>query len=63
MYGDSIYAYYQKHRLKKANELLLSGQVNVKQAAEAVGFNNTSNFTLAYKKQYKKEPAVVLSNR
>jgi AraC-like DNA-binding protein len=63
MYGDSIYAYYQKQRLKKANELLVSGELNVKQTAEAVGFNNISNFTLAYKKQYKKEPAAFLTNR
>ncbi len=57
MYGDSIYAYYQKQRLQKANELLLSGKYNVKQTAEAVGFNNVSNFTLAFKKQYKKLPS------
>jgi AraC-like DNA-binding protein len=56
MYGDSIYSYYQKQRLQKANELLVSGKYNVKQTAEAVGFNNVSNFTLAFKKQYQKLP-------
>ncbi len=58
MYGDSIYAYYQKQRLQKANELLLTGKYNVKQVAEAIGYNNVSNFALAYKKQYHKVPAV-----
>ncbi len=57
IYGDSIYAYYQKQRLQKANELLLSGHYNIKQVAEAIGYNNVSNFTLAYKKQFKKVPA------
>jgi AraC-like DNA-binding protein len=61
MYGDSIYAYYQKQRLQKANELLLSGQYNVKQAAEAIGYNNVSNFTLAYRKQFNKVPTPVLA--
>jgi AraC-like DNA-binding protein len=56
MYGDSIYSYYQKQRLQKANELLVSGKYNVKQTAEAVGFNNVSNFTMAFKKQYQKLP-------
>lgn len=56
MYGDSIYSYYQKQRLQKANELLLSGKFNVKQTAGAVGYNNVSNFTSAYKKMYKKAP-------
>ncbi len=53
IYGDSIYAYYQKQRLQKAYELLSSGKYNVKETAEAVGFNNLSNFYVAYKKQFK----------
>lgn len=59
MYGDSIYSYYQKHRLKKAYELLKSGSSNIKQTARAVGFNNVSNFTLAFKKQYQNVPASI----
>ena len=59
MYGDSIYSYYQKQRLQKANELLLGGRHNVKQVAEAIGYNNVSNFTLAFKKQYKNVPGSV----
>lgn len=60
MYGDSIYAYYQKQRLQKANQLLLTGQYSIKETAEAVGYNNVSNFTSAYKKQFKKPPGTVL---
>jgi AraC-like DNA-binding protein len=60
MYGDSIYSYYQKQRLHKANQLLLTGQYNIKQTATAVGYNNVSNFTSAYKKQFNKQPAAVL---
>jgi len=56
MYGDSIYSYYQKQRLQKANELLLTGMYSVKQAAQAVGYTNLANFTLAFKKQFRKAP-------
>lgn len=56
MYGDSIYAYYQKQRLQKANELLITGKYSVKQAAQAVGYTNIANFTLAFKKQFRKLP-------
>lgn len=56
MYGDSIYSYYQKQRLQRANELLLTGEYSVKQAANAVGYTNMANFTLAFKKQYHKNP-------
>ena len=57
-----IYAYYQKQRLQKANELLLSGKFSIKQAAFAVGYNSMGNFTLAYKKQYKKMPDNILAD-
>jgi AraC-like DNA-binding protein len=56
MYGDSIYAYYQKLRLQKANELLASGDYTVKQTAFAVGYASLDNFTTAYKKTYNKKP-------
>ncbi len=61
MYGDSIYAYYQKLRLQKAAELLASGKFSVKETATAVGYNSLANFILAYKKLYKTIPAAVLS--
>jgi len=60
MYGDSIYAYYQKRRMNKAKELLSSGKFNVKQTADAIGYNNTSNFILAFKKMFKKLPGGIL---
>lgn len=60
MFGDSIYAYYQKQRLQKAHELLMSGNYNIKQAANAVGYTNVANFTLAFKKQYNSIPGSVV---
>lgn len=60
MYGDSIYSYYQKQRLQKARELLLTGKFNVRQTAEAIGYNNVSNFTSAFKKLFKNAPGTVI---
>jgi AraC-like DNA-binding protein len=56
LFGDSIYAYYQKLRIQKANELLATGTCNIKQVADAVGYNSVSSFTLAYKKVYNRQP-------
>jgi len=56
MYGDSLYSYYQKQRLQKAKELLLTGSYTIKQTAVAIGYNNVANFVLAFKKQYNIEP-------
>jgi AraC-like DNA-binding protein len=63
MYGDSIYSYYQKQRLGRANQLLMSGKYNVKQTAAAVGYNNVANFTLAFKKQYNTIPADIITDK
>ena len=63
MYGDSIYAYYQKIRLQKARELLLGGQYNVKETAQKIGYTNTSNFILAFKKQFAQLPGLLLQQK
>ncbi|MFT3680868.1 MAG: AraC family transcriptional regulator [Ferruginibacter sp.] len=63
MYGDSIYAYFQKMRLQRARELLLSGQYNVNDTAHLVGYSNTSNFILAFKKQFNQSPGELLQQK
>jgi AraC-like DNA-binding protein len=61
IYGDSIYAYYQKLRMSRAKELLIIG-TNVKETALAIGYTNTSNFVLAFKKQFGISPTEVAKN-
>ena len=56
IYGNSIYAYYQKVRMQKAKELLQSGKYNVNETAQAIGYHNTSNFIVAFKKQFAISP-------
>lgn len=63
MYGESIYAYYQKSRMQKAKELLMSGKYNVTETAHQVGYTNTSNFILAFKKQFNKLPGELLQQK
>lgn len=63
MYGDSIYAYYQKMRMQYAKEMLLSGSHNVNSTAQLVGYANTSNFILAFKKQFKQSPGELLQQK
>ena len=59
IYGSSIYAYYQKVRMQKAKDLLMSGKYNVNETAEAIGYHNTSNFISAFKKQFTFSPGKV----
>jgi AraC-like DNA-binding protein len=62
VYGSPVYAYYQAKRLQSARELLISGRYNVKEAGEAVAYDNTSNFITAFKKQFNISPGALLNN-
>lgn len=59
IYGDSIYAYYQKVRLQKAYQLLKEGKYNVKETADEVGFSSTSSFIAAFRKQFAFSPGIL----
>ncbi len=59
VYGLSMFVYYQKQRMKKAGELLVSGTHNINQTAKAVGYQNVSNFIVAYQKHFLILPVTV----
>lgn len=55
VYGLSIFEFYNKLRLEKASEMLKQG-IHVKQVASDVGYDNASNFTNAFKKEFNTTP-------
>ena len=57
VYGVGLYEYYQKNRMLKARQLLRSKKYSVKETGLALGFKNLSNFTIAYKKEFKVLPS------
>ena len=52
LYGASVFKYLQQYRMQEANRLFHETDMNVSQAAEAVGYSNISHFSHAYKKQF-----------
>jgi len=52
LFGMSCYQYYQAQRMEYAKELLGKQQYPVKEVAYLTGFQNTANFTRAFKKVY-----------
>ncbi len=62
VYGNSIYAYYQKERMQKARQLLMSSKYNVKETAAAIGYHNSSNFIEAFKKQFNVSPGEIIAS-
>jgi AraC-like DNA-binding protein len=52
VYGHTLYDYYNKSRLQRARELLIHGQVSIKQAGREIGFSNLSHFAKAFRKEF-----------
>jgi AraC-like DNA-binding protein len=50
IYDKPIYQYYIYYRMLKARGMLLSGKYAVKEVAAFLGYENVSNFTIAFKK-------------
>lgn len=56
VYGTPVYEYYQQRRMQKAADLMQQQKYSVKEAGLKVGYTNTSNFAVAFKKQFKQLP-------
>lgn len=50
VYGHTIFGYYQVKQMSLARELLINKKYSVKEVSEILGYDNPSNFTLAFKK-------------
>nr|WP_320193147.1 AraC family transcriptional regulator [uncultured Desulfobacter sp.] len=61
LYGLSVFQYLQSFRIKEANRLFHETDMNVSQAAFAVGYTNVSHFSRAYKKHFNILPKKHLS--
>lgn len=57
MYGDSIYAFVKKHRLQSSLSLLCMTQKSITEIAMDVGYENTSKYIAAFKKEFGTTPA------
>jgi AraC-like DNA-binding protein len=62
VFGLPPYEYFQKHRMQKARIMLLSGDHSIKDVGYTLGYSNLSNFTLAFKKEFKMLPSDLLKS-
>lgn len=56
MYGTSIAAHMKEHRLEKAAQLLLQGDLSVAEIARRVGYTSQSKFSAAFSAAYHSSP-------
>lgn len=60
IYGFPLYEYFQRCRLERARDMLLSGGHSVKEAGMAVGYRSLSNFSKAFRHVYGVLPGEVV---
>jgi AraC-like DNA-binding protein len=63
VYGFTLYDYYNKNRLQRAKELLITGQCSIKQAGSEIGFSNLSHFAKAFRKEFGLLPRDLVKSR
>ncbi|MCQ2413402.1 MAG: AraC family transcriptional regulator [Clostridia bacterium] len=56
VYGDSLSAHVKQHRMEEAGRLLRETEMSVAEIAAAVGYENQSKFTVAFKSSFGKTP-------
>jgi len=52
VFATSVFGYFREHRMQKAYELLQQGDLNVTEAAFAVGYRSLSHFSQAFKGRF-----------
>jgi AraC-like DNA-binding protein len=55
-FGMGLYEYYQKNRMHKAKELLATCKYSVSEVGSLIGYQNLSNFSNAFKKEFGQLP-------
>jgi AraC-like DNA-binding protein len=60
VFGLPPFEYYQKLRMNRARDLLLSGDYTVKEVGYSLGYANLSNFSYAFRKEFSVLPSEVI---
>jgi AraC-like DNA-binding protein len=63
VFGTTVFGYLRDRRLEQAQELLLSGQMQVKDAAKAVGYASPTSFNTAFRKKFGIAPSLCRSQK
>lgn len=59
VFGTTVFGYIHFARMEQAKQLLESGEGNVHQIAERVGYKNANHFSLAFKKYFGHLPSLL----
>lgn len=59
LFGSTIHGFYQQERMRRAWQLIESGQMSVSDAGAAVGYTNLSHFGAAFRQQFGMLPSAL----
>lgn len=60
VFGIGPFEYYQKNRMQKAKELIMEGRYSISQIGNMLGYQNLSNFSCSFKKEFAVLPSNIL---
>jgi AraC-like DNA-binding protein len=60
-YGMGMYEYYQKNRMHKAREMILSRRYTITEVGTTLGYQNLSNFSAGFRKEFGCLPSELLT--
>jgi AraC-like DNA-binding protein len=60
-FGMGMYEYYQQNRLHKAKEMILLNKHTITEVGKMLGYQNLSNFSVAFKKEFNCLPSEISS--
>lgn len=60
IFGAGPFEFYQKNRMQKAKELLMEGRYTISQIGNMLGYQNLSNFSCSFKKEFEVLPSNIL---
>ncbi|MEM9804414.1 MAG: AraC family transcriptional regulator [Cyanobacteria bacterium P01_D01_bin.56] len=63
VFGETAFSCLHNHRMERARQLLIAGEVNVSEAARKVGIANRGHFAAAFRKKYGVSPSEYLRQR
>ena len=58
-FGMGLYEYYQKNRMHHAREQILSGKYSISEVGIKLGYQNLSNFSSAFRKEFQCLPSQI----
>lgn len=63
VFGTTVFGYLHEQRMERSRQLLASGDINVTEAAQAVGFASRGHFAAAFRRKYGVNPGAYARER